>query len=1294
MVNFRHRTKGKGKRWKKGHSSSSNPEIKRHRNVAKSKFFQEHPGEGNLTSEALKKHNAFLGGGRSGPEESQDDDDGDATLGGTFKTFQTFASDWTECSNVSFNRLLKGFCPSSALHKEMLAVLAAVTEVIKTNGGKETTVEYLGALMTTLDVCESEESVTAVVMLLGMGIKKVPFEVLKLKYSEMAKTFVGYLGKYAESDNSALLRSLIGCLSVLLQMQEVAVWSNSSTMQVFDSTLTFTTHSKPKVRKAAQHAVCAILKGSRLLMSEGAPEHHPAAPHVAKYLIQQIESGASTTTLHALGLLKEVLATFPKQQLKAACESVLKVMTLGNILVTSCCMQTLHGLFVSRPPSSSLPPQRNAQLIAALFDYQPAPSDTQPTLAWLAVLQEAYINLARLDLSLCFAHLPRLFSAGTQLWLSDKAEVMSAATLTLKAVTEDCVAPACSVELVKVYFQTLGKLFGVIENGLTYQYHSAWCHVLHLLAVWFQVAGATCSGFMMSCLKLMAELRDSYKFSNVNELEFAVGRAIRTMGPETVLNAIPLQITGAESDYEFKRSWLLPVLRENVCSSQIKFFLSYFLPLATVCRKRSISLEDEADKPGAHSYKLLQSQIWALLPCFCNSPTDLKDNFKVIAKVLGTAIGEYKDLRLDAMSALRKLIMSSQEAANEDNVKEMARFAKNYLPVLFNLYTTKPSGTDEEGQRLAAYETVKVYLQVASPELCQELFDRALERLNTPDMDAFVKESVLDLLRALLAYQDTSRLAQIYAVCEDRLANTKNLHEQKKAYRLLEELCGSSSDSCKAFVNDNLSDLKRLLLQSLSTSAAYSKGPRLRCLSHLVMRMDRSQLGMLQQIVPEAILCCKDINERCRSAAYSLLVLIGNVMQKLDYSGENTMKDYIGLLLTGLAGSPKLMSATILALARVAHEFRDSMSMDLVKIVLENVCLLLTTHTREIVGSALSFIRMFLTSFPYDTVAPEVAFIVKSVVGMTDDCKHHFRLKTRYLFDRLVRKLGFDTIVAMVPASDVITHKRLRNLRKIQTRKKNMQAKDDVDENESDLEKSFTVKACPKSIEEILAESEESELEVDAVSPEKPKKKKKKKKDLNMWIHEDADNIVDFTDRTAARKITATQPGGQGTAAVQKKKPTFKTASDGRLIITEDCSGSEEDNAKDVDSDTEEGDKKPWKTSVGRKRKLSASTDASQPAMKYQAGGSGIHRPTKHASRKCQGSSVTPGTEYQAQKAKGDVKKKGKPDPYAYLPLSRKVLNRRKKKKSAGQFKSLCRAAHKGARKGTQARKKDNRKRK
>jgi ribosomal RNA-processing protein 12 len=81
---------------------------------------------------------------------------------------------------------------------------------------------------------------------------------------------------------------------------------------------------------------------------------------------------------------------------------------------------------------------------------------------------------------------------------------------------------------------------------------------------------------------------------------------------------------------------------------------------------------------------------------------------------------------------------------------------------------------------------------------------------------------------------------------------------------------------------------------------------------------------------------------------------------------------------------------------------------------------------------------------------------------MTEDCKLHFRLKTRNLFDRLVRKFGFETVVALVPASDMITHKRLRNLHKIHNRKKNMQAKEDTDENESDQEKLFTVKSRPK----------------------------------------------------------------------------------------------------------------------------------------------------------------------------------------------------------------------------------------
>lgn len=65
----------------------------------------------------------------------------------SYRTMQTFASDWSQCSNVSFSKFIRVFRPDSALHKQMLAILAAVTEVIKQNNGTESATEYYAALV-------------------------------------------------------------------------------------------------------------------------------------------------------------------------------------------------------------------------------------------------------------------------------------------------------------------------------------------------------------------------------------------------------------------------------------------------------------------------------------------------------------------------------------------------------------------------------------------------------------------------------------------------------------------------------------------------------------------------------------------------------------------------------------------------------------------------------------------------------------------------------------------------------------------------------------------------------------------------------------------------------------------------------------------------------------------------------------------------------------------------------------------------------------------------------------------
>lgn len=85
----------------------------------------------------------------------------------------------------------------------------------------------------------------------------------------------------------------------------------------------------------------------------------------------------------------------------------------------------------------------------------------------------------------------------------------------------------------------------------------------------------------------------------------------------------------------------------------------------------------------------------------------------------------------------------------------------------------------------------------------------------------------------------------------------------------------------------------------------------------------------------------------------------------------------------------------------------------------------------------------------------------------------------------------------------------------------------------------------------------------------------------------------------------------------------------------------------------------------------------------YQAGGSGIHRPVAKK--------AMPGAEYKAKKAKGDMKRKGRLEPYAYIPLNRTKFNCRKKVKLQGQFKGLVKASQRGSQVGHKPRRKDQR---
>ncbi|KAG8523483.1 RRP12-like protein [Galemys pyrenaicus] len=1362
------------KRWKKGHSSDSNPSTCRHREAARSRFFSQPSGKSDLTVDAVKLHNELQSGslrlGRSeGPEMAMDEEVAPAF---TEQSSGTFLSGLSDCTNVTFSKVQRFWESNSAAHKEICAVLAAVTEVIRSQGGKETETEYFAALMTTMEAVESPESLAAVAYLLNLVLKRVPSPVLIKKFSDTSKTFMDTLLAQASSGSTSALRWVLSCLATLLRKQDLEAWSYPVTLQVYHGLLSFTVHAKPK-------------------------------------------------------------------------------------LVTACAMQAFHSLFHAKPGQNTLSAELNAQIITALYDYVPSENDLQPLLAWLKVMEKAHINLVRLQRDLGLGHLPRFFGTATTCLLSPHSQVVTAATQSLQEILRECVAPHMT-DIGSVTSSTSGpaqcvaKMFRAVEEGLTYRFHAAWSSVLQLLCVFFEACGRQAHPVMKKCLQSLCDLRLSPHFPHAAALDQAVGAAVASMGPEVVLQAVPLEIDGSEETLDFPRSWLLPVIRDHVRETRLGFFTAYFLPLATTLKNKAMNLAQAGSTVESKIYDTLQWQIWTLLPGFCTRPTDVAASFKGLARTLGTAISERPDLRGTVCQALRTLIVKGCEA--EADRAEVSRFAKNFLPILFNLYGQPVAAGDTPAPCRAVLETIKTYLTITDTQvnrggegagppwvyllerlrtsplglmgLCrleirgqrvataarpdlrllswgsgveEKLVNGFLEKASEKVLDPASSDStrrgqhrespsdrawvlvpsselaivilrlaegpvllalaaptlptpvavrtcssvppqispwspplsrlsVLDLVVALAPHADEAAISKLYATIRPYL-ESKAHGVQKKAYRVLEEVCASSQGSGARFVQSHLDDLKKTLLDSLRSTSSPAKRPRLKCLIHIVKKLSAEHEDFITALVPEVrrlggqgggesagvwlpracwdqggqcwgwswehvltgsfgqvILCTKEVSVGARKNAFSLLVEMGHAFLRFGPNQGEALERYLVLIYPGLVGAVTMVSCSILALTHLLFEFKGLMGASTVEQLLQNVCLLLASRTRDVVKSALGFIKVAVVVMDVTRLATHVQLVMEAIGKLSDDMRRHFRMKLRNLFTKFIRKFGFELVKGLLPEE---YHKVLVNIRKAEARAKRHRALNQAAMEEEEKEEEEPAQGKGDSIEEILANSEEEENEEEERTRGREQRKLDRQRS-RAWLKEGGgDEPLNFLDPKVAQRVLATQPGpGRG----KKKDHGFKVSTDGRLIIREE---EEEDEASRVEDDDgsrgEDDEMSELMEDMGiqskKQQKLkhhrAADDEDLEMPPQYQAGGSGIHRPVAKK--------VTPGAEYKAKKARGDMKKKGRLDPYAYIPLNRTKLNRRKKVKLQGQFKGLVKAAQRGSQVGHKLRRKAHR---
>lgn len=158
-------------------------------------------------------------------------------------------------------------------------------------------------------------------------------------------------------------------------------------------------------------------------------------------------------------------------------------------------------------------------------------------------------------------------------------------------------------------------------------------------------------------------------------------------------------------------------------------------------------------------------------------------------------------------------------------------------------------------------------------------------------------------------------------------------------------------------------------------------------------------------VTPEAILCTKNAAERATSAAFALLIEMGRATMRWNKDSrteQESIEEYIGLVVAGLAGSPQLVSCTVASLTCVLYEFRGDpsccsvrasgnlvltvfplcsisalLSADILQNIVEATCILLKAKSKVIVESALTLVKSLLVIADKDLMAQ----FLKQLVG-------------------------------------------------------------------------------------------------------------------------------------------------------------------------------------------------------------------------------------------------------------------------------------------------------------------------
>ena len=766
------------------------------------------------------------------------------------------------------------------------------------------------------------------------------------------------------------------------------------------------------------------------------------------------------------------------------------------------------------------------------------------------------------------------------------------------------------------------------------------------------------------------------------------------------------------------QTWILDLLKSQRSASTAPTTLSFFqhtiLPLARKCDAFANSSTVTALE--SNNAKQRVSDLWSIFPAFCRTATDVQDSFPAIALLVAKVMSDarYPDLLLTACAGLRALVETALEESNDDDLATFKSLEAKIMPSLFSVVDALSAPPPEDGaepadmsaaasstaSKLSAVTaTIATYSKACSPAFLASLFKKVMQKLLLATQTTDAKNvpklmNLLDLCHAIVPTLDSSSVSLMMRAVKPMIrSDAHDALVQKRGYKVLLSLFDHHSKAITT--GDSVAATVEFLTSSMMTVHVSARNMRLQCLNHVIGSLEtgnKEQTGIIPTVIGEVMLCLKDSNKKTRESGYACLLTMCE--KRAD------MQDFYQIILGGYAAqTPHMRSAAVMALSRVVFEYAgegDDVTRELLPSLLRTTLLLFREQAREVIKSAVGFVRICVAAMSVEELEPLVGEVVLGLMKWNHG-KDRFRAKIKIIMKKLVMRYGYETVRVNVPDEDARLMTHIRKIAERQARKKAANGgksvrgsvhegdfEDMLDSDEEDSDGAKTLMTGMTGFTQMTAKSGKT-LRDSAIDKSERASKMSKAESLasaksgvkgagkGVLVREGED--YDMLDASMAKNLKYQNEYDDGYSDGDDSEDEMMEFDDkGRLIVEGGDGGfGKEAGGSDSEDDAELSQKLDKKMS----QFMGGGDVSKNRPMKYEKAQEKMREGDKK--RRKMDAKNAPGAAFKSKKAGGDVKKKGdKFEPYAYIPLDGKNFTKKHKKGAVEAMSHVVRKAGKG----------------